>query len=172
MLLGPGPLLGQGWGGEEHKERACAHGTWHSQPRSHAAGSVQDFVQAAQRAPSPPAAAPRRAAPRVAGQYDQHFFAQDHAEEKDHTDEVLRKCEEIAKALHKKLGGNIKDGDRWGAGAGAGGRAAEARPKGAGAGSGGLGGDVCRWAEGFPRRVGGWEARCREVQVLSSAVGQ
>lgn len=40
-------------------------------------------------------------------------MAQDHAEEKDHTDEVLRKCEEIAKALRKQLGGSIKDGDRW-----------------------------------------------------------
>ncbi len=43
-------------------------------------------------------------------------MGQDHAEEKDQTDEVLRKCEEIAKQLRKQLGGSIKDGDRCGAG--------------------------------------------------------
>ncbi|GAB4819342.1 hypothetical protein N2152v2_006388 [Parachlorella kessleri] len=54
--------------------------------------------------------------PRAArGQYADHFVGQDHAEEKDQTDEVLRKCEEIAKQLRKQLGGSIKDGDRYGA---------------------------------------------------------
>lgn len=54
--------------------------------------------------------------PRASRDRYDHFVGQDHtAEEKDHTDEVLRKCEEIAKALRKQLGGSIKDGDRYGA---------------------------------------------------------